>query len=72
MRKSKFMREQMTINIFKSFRVDLCLNEGDKRVIVKPETDKKKGERFMKREWLINCSKGIDEMGEAVKIIGYG
>ena len=45
------------------------LNRGDKRVIVSPKTGKKKRERFMKREWLINCSKGVDEMGEAVKII---
>ncbi len=72
MRKSKFMREQMTINIFKSNRVDLCLNRGDKRVIVRFETGKKKRERFMKREWLINCSKGINEIGEVVKTIEYG
>ena len=71
-RKSKFMREQVTINIFKSNRVELGLNKGDKRVIVRPEPSKKKRERFMVREWLINCSKGVYKMGEAVKIICDG
>ncbi len=44
MRKLKFMREQVTINIFKRNWVGLGLNEDDKRVIVRPETHKKKRE----------------------------
>ena len=62
----------MTVEIFKSNRGQLSLNRGDQRVIIGTETSKKKRERLMVREGLVDYSKSIDEMGEAMIVISNG
>jgi hypothetical protein len=65
------MGQEMPIESFNREKISSHLNRGDKGLIFRAETCKKKGDLFLLFERLINGSKSVHKASKFVEIISY-